>query len=205
MKIVSIIGFTFASIFLHPAFSENSSPAKLRVYEAEHPENPEEETSDELHVASVLQSIGVRFEKWPLLPFSSSSTNDDILKLYQEQVLTLVHENGYQWIDVVRIDPNTPKKEELRCKFLKEHTHREGEVRFFVEGSGLFYLHVGQKVYVVLCEEGDLISIPAGYPHWFDMGSMPKFTAIRFFLEPNGWIAQFTDDAIADRFPKYEE
>ena len=44
-------------------------------------------------------------------------------------------------------------------------------MRFFVAGSGLFTLHVGDRVYEVLCEQGDLIGVPDGTPHWFDMGA----------------------------------
>ena len=49
--------------------------------------------------------------------------------------------------------------------------------------------------------ENDLISVPAG-THWFDMGSEPNFTAIRIFDNPEGWVAQFTGDAIADAYPR---
>ena len=53
-------------------------------------------------------------------------------------------------------------------------------------------------------EEGDLISVPAGMRHWFDMGPTPRFTAVRLFTNADGWIAKFTGDAIADRFPRHE-
>ncbi len=56
----------------------------------------------------------------------------------------------------------------------------------------------------MLCEEGDLISVPAGTRHWFDMGPNPRFTAIRLFTNADGWIANFTGDTIADRFPRHE-
>ena len=61
------------------------------------------------------------------------------------------------------------------------------ELRFFVDGRGLFYLHLGDKVYCVLCEQGDLISVPANTTHWFDMGANPRFKCIRFFTTPDGW------------------
>ena len=92
--------------------------------------------------------------------------------------------------------------EALREKFLNEHTHGEDEVRFFVEGAGLFCLHIGDEVFQVLCEKNDLISVPAHTPHWFDMGSEPNFTAIRIFDNPEGWIAQFTGDDIASAYPR---
>jgi hypothetical protein len=40
-----------------------------------------------------------------------------------------------------------------------------------------------------------------GTRHWFDMGSRPCFTAIRFFREEDGWEADFTGDPIASRIP----
>ena len=80
----------------------------------------------------------------------------------------------------------------------------EDEVRFFVEGSGMFYLHANEKVHMLLCEAGDMISVPAGLKHWFDMGPQPRFAAIRLFTTPEGWVAKFTGDAIAQSFPRYE-
>ncbi len=92
----------------------------------------------------------------------------------------------------------------MRQKFLAEHTHGEDEVRFFVDGHGLFSLHVAAEVYEVLCEKGDLISVPANTKHWFDMGPNPRFVAIRFFNNPDGWVAEFTGSDIADRFNRFE-
>ena len=116
----------------------------------------------------------------------------------------LVDANGFKTVDVVSIAPDNPQKEAMRAKFLDEHFHKEDEVRFFVAGSGLFTLHVGGKVYEVLCEQGDLIAVPDGTTHWFDMGPEPSFVAIRFFTEPDGWVGHFTGTDIAGKFPRYE-
>ena len=53
----------------------------------------------------------------------------------------------------------------------------------------------------VLCEANDFLRVSAGTKHWFDMGSAPRFTAIRFFDNPFGWVAQFTGERIASQFP----
>ena len=103
-------------------------------------------------------------------------------------------------MDVVSLNSDHPQKAELRAKFLDEHRHGEDEVRFFVAGRGLFVLHIEEHVYV-LCERNDLISVPAGTRHWFDMGEHPHFVAVRLFNNPEGWVAQFTGDDIASRFP----
>ena len=114
-------------------------------------------------------------------------------------------EGGYSTVDAIRMTPDHPDREPLRGKFLAEHTHAEDEVRFFVEGRGLFCLHIGEEVLQLLCERNDWITVPAGTPHWFDMGPHPRFSAIRFFNNPEGWVASFTGDPIAERFPLLED
>jgi 1,2-dihydroxy-3-keto-5-methylthiopentene dioxygenase len=102
------------------------------------------------------------------------------------------------------MNPDHPDKEAFRQKFLAEHIHSEDEIRFFVRGRGLFVMHVAGKVYSMLCEKDDLISVPANTKHWFDMGPNPTFTAIRLFNNPDGWVAKFSGDPIAERFPLLE-
>jgi 1,2-dihydroxy-3-keto-5-methylthiopentene dioxygenase len=163
------------------------------------------ETSDYEATAKTLASVGVRFEKWRACQELPKEFNEAaVIEAYREDVDRLIRENGYRSVDVVRMFPDKAGKEALRAKFLNEHIHTEDEVRFFVEGSGLFYLHVADQVYIVLCEKDDLISIPARYTHWFDMGKDPYFTAIRFFIEPSGWVADFTGSDISQKFPKYD-
>ncbi|MEC9482011.1 MAG: cupin, partial [Halomonas sp.] len=58
--------------------------------------------------------------------------------------------------------------------------------------------------YVIGCAAGDLISVPAGTPHWFDMGPEPNFMAIRLFTDSQDWVARMTGSDIASRFPRYE-
>jgi 1,2-dihydroxy-3-keto-5-methylthiopentene dioxygenase len=107
-------------------------------------------------------------------------------------------------VDVVSMHPAHPTKDALRTKFLAEHTHAEDEIRFFVGGCGLFTIRTETQVFEVKCEANDLIHVPAGTRHWFDMGAEPFFIAIRIFRNPEGWVANFTGDAIAERFPRLE-
>ena len=87
---------------------------------------------------------------------------------------------------------------------MAEHTHDDFEIRFFVDGEGLFCIHKDGKVYLTLCTKGDLINLPANLTHWFDMGPRPFFKAIRLFTTPDGWVGHFTGNDIADRFPRLE-
>ena len=153
-----------------------------------------------------LASLGVRFERWqagfPLPPDADQAT---VIKAYQEPIRYWQEQYDFKSIDVVSLHPQHPEKTALRKKFLSEHIHDDFESRFFIEGRGLFCLHANSKVYLVLCEQGDLINIPAGTPHWFDMGEAPHFKCIRLFTTPDGWVANFTGSKIASTFPTLDQ
>lgn len=160
---------------------------------------------DPVLIGERLEKLGVRFEHWVAereLPPDASQ--EDILAAYQSSVARLQELYGFQSADVISVTPNHPQKAELRAKFLNEHTHTDFEVRFFVEGRGLFYLHPDDHVYAVLCERGDLISVPAHVKHWFDMGRVPELKCIRLFTTPEGWVAEFTGSDLSDNFPRLE-
>jgi len=162
--------------------------------------------TDHAAIADKLKALGVRFERWQASkPLAAGAGQDEVLAAYHESVERLTAEYGFKSVDVVSLRPDHPQKAELRGKFLAEHVHDDFEVRFFVDGSGLFYLHVGEQIYLVLCEQGDLISVPANTPHWFDMGENPNFKCIRLFTVPDGWVAQFTGSGIAERFPSFDQ
>lgn len=160
--------------------------------------------TDRSEIARELKALDVRFERWPTRELQKSATSEDVLLAYAPEIERLKREGGYRAADVLRLAKGAPDARELRQKFLAEHMHAEDEVRFFVEGGGCFYLHAGDKVYQVVCTSGDLISVPGGAPHWFDMGPNPEFTAVRLFTNPEGWAAKFTGDDISKRIPSYE-
>ncbi len=163
------------------------------------------DTRDVEAITAALDVIGVSFERWtPGVAPPEDASNEALLAAYDADIRRLAEEGGYKSFDVIRMLPDNPKREELRTKFLDEHIHEDDEVRFFVDGSGMFYLHAGGRVHMLLCEAGDLIKVPAGLRHWFDMGPAPRFCAIRLFTTPEGWLAKFTGEPIAQNFPRYE-
>lgn len=180
--------------------------SKLTIYHDNNPETPELVITDAERMAEHLGKLGVRFERWHTKSILPADANEQsVIEAYRADIERLQSEYGYKSVDVIRISPDNPKKDEIRAKFLNEHTHSEDEVRFFVEGSGVFYLRVNGQVYMTLCERGDLLSVPTGVKHWFDMGPSPSLTCIRLFTTPDGWVADFTGDEIASKFPKYEK
>lgn len=177
--------------------------SQLRIFAEQDGETVLESHTDHAAIASALGAVGVRFEQWQAnAPIAPGASQDEVIAAYREDIDRLMREEGYKTVDVVSLNRDHPDKAALRQKFLSEHTHSEDEVRFFVAGSGQFTLHLGDKVYDILCEQGDLIGVPDGTRHWFDMSEQPHFVAIRLFNNPAGWVANFTDDPIAERFPR---
>ena len=163
---------------------------------------PQLSSGDPDRIRECLASRGIGFERWPArVELAAEATEAEILAAYAPEIARVQTTGRYPTVDAIRLRPDHPDREALRRKFLSEHTHSEDEVRFFVEGRGLFCLHIGDEVLQVLCETNDFLRVPAGTKHWFDMGSAPCFTAIRLFDNPEGWVAQFTGDPIAERFP----
>lgn len=159
-------------------------------------------THDFAIMSALLAEQGVQFERWQATAtLAAEADQDAVLEAYRSSIDRLNTTYGFQSVDVVALRPDNPQKTEFRQKFLAEHTHADFEVRFFVEGDGLFYLHLADKVYLVLCEKGDLISVPANTTHWFDMGKEPDFKCIRLFTTEEGWLGDFTGSDIANRFP----
>ncbi|HET19799.1 MAG TPA: cupin, partial [Chromatiales bacterium] len=121
-------------------FAENSPGAPLAVH------------VDPAEIARELAAIDVRFEQWEASqPLAADAGQEAVLAAYRDDVERLNEEYGFQSVDVISLRPDHPQKDEFRAKFLNEHTHDDFEVRFFVDGQGMFYLHANGKVYAMLC------------------------------------------------------
>lgn len=160
--------------------------------------------SDFSAIATALAPSGVVLERWEAgAALPAAPRDEDILTAYAADIAALKARGGYRGCDVLRVAPDHPDRAALRAKFLDEHIHDDDEVRFFVGGSGLFYIRAGGIVHALECTAGDLIVLPAGTAHWFDTGERPDFTVIRLFVTPEGWAARYTGDAIAKSIPLY--
>jgi 1,2-dihydroxy-3-keto-5-methylthiopentene dioxygenase len=163
-------------------------------------------------IRSELATRGIAFDRSPVAPnLDATQPAEQILVEHAEQVAAVNADDRYRHIDVAAVQPDHSDPEwralaaTARSKFLAEHRHAEDEVRFFVAGRAGFYLHLEREVFAVVCESGDLLTVPAGTRHWFDMGSDPRFAAIRFFEQEDGWVGDFTGDPIGERFPTLDQ
>ena len=155
-------------------------------------------------IRQFLDVRGILYEQWSAersLP--SGATNERVLAAYASLLKPFMDKGGYQTADVIRVDEHTTNLEGIREKFIREHTHSEDEVRVFVEGQGYFWFHKEgheDEVFALLCEQGDLISVPANTKHWFDLGNPPKVCAIRIFTNQAGWVPRYTNSEIDRRY-----
>lgn len=179
--------------------------SSLTIYAENQPDRGEYLT-DFAAIQKRLHAVGVQFERWRSeRPIADDADQQTVLEAYRDAIDQLTQQYGFQSVDVIAITPEHPDKATLREKFLAEHIHNDFEVRFFVAGKGLFYLHIDDNVYAVLCEPGDLISVPANTRHWFDMGSRPHLKCIRLFTTADGWVADFTGSDISAAFPDFDQ
>lgn len=164
----------------------------LSIYQLPQTAQPAERLVSFSDIAALLADAGIHLERWEISSLPATVDSDTLLSHFQQDIARLKLQEGYTAADVIRITPDHPDKQALREKFLQEHTHSEDEVRFFVEGSGTFFVPLGDKVFRLTCEAGDLLRVPANTRHWFDCGAQPDFTAIRIFTNPAGWVGHFT-------------
>lgn len=154
---------------------------------------------DQDEIRQFLNEKGVLFDKWEAsTEFEDDADQDTILGAYSHVLQPYMSQNGYKTADVINVNPNTPNLDMLRNKFLTEHIHTEDEVRFFVDGEGIFWFNMenGHPVFCVVCQQGDLLSVPANTKHWFDLGPKSFVKAIRIFIDQSGWVPHYTNSGV---------
>lgn len=181
----------------------------LTIWNDTDPDAPVVETTDETEIRNELRELGARFSRWEVKDFADDATLEEVLALYADEVDAVKQSENYTLVDIVGLSPAQENYDEVRGpsreKFLSEHRHDDDEDRFFARGAGVFYLHTDDRVYALYCEAGDLVSVPANTTHWFDMGTAPEFTSIRFFHDDDGWVGHFTGNPIAERFATFDQ
>lgn len=101
---------------------------------------------------------------------------------------TIKREHGYVDEDFVELGPQTPNLEAICAKFDKEHFHTEDEVRFVVEGAGIFDVRdEGDRWIRIEVEQGDIIVIPANTHHRFYLTEQKHIRCMRLFANHDGW------------------
>lgn len=158
---------------------------------------------DAAQIVAFLAPFGMHYERWPLEErVSPDAGSDEILTAYAPEIEELKRRGGYVTADVINVTPETPGLDVMLAKFNKEHRHTEDEVRFIVKGKGLFHIHPdGGPVFSITVEAGDLITVPRGTRHWFDLCQERTIRAIRLFQDITGWTPQYVDGGVHEEYP----
>ena len=149
-------------------------------------------------VRAYLAGMGIDYERWePSHPVAPAAPAAQILAAYSAEIEKLKQHGGYVTADVIDVNAQTPGLEAMLNKFNSEHWHDEDEVRFIIEGRGLFHIHPRQgPVVAIEVEAGDLIRVPRGTWHWFDLCADCRIHAIRLFQNPAGWTPRYTGSGV---------
>ena len=149
-------------------------------------------------VRAYLAGIGIDYERWgPSQAVPGDAPPADVLAAYSAEIDRLKAQGGYVTADVIDVSPATPGLEAMLNKFNSEHWHDEDEVRFIVDGRGLFHISPVQgPVVSITVEPGDLIRVPRGTRHWFDLCRERRIRAIRLFQDPSGWTPHYTQSGV---------
>jgi len=154
-------------------------------------------------ITEFLAPFGIWYENWDVeARIGEEATNDEILEAFQPEIDRLKQAGGFKTADIINVTSETPGLDEMLAKFDKEHTHIEDEVRFTVSGRGLFHIHPkGGPVFSITVEAGDLINVPAGTQHWFNLCENRTIRCIRLFEDMSGWAAHYVDQGVHEKYP----
>jgi len=163
-------------------------------------ENKTLKTADE--ITSGLAAYGIDYERWqPAHPVADDAAPEEILQAYSREIEQLKSRGGYVTADVIDVSPATPGLDTMLAKFNREHWHDEDEVRFIIAGHGLFHIHAPNgPVLAIEVETGDLIRVPRGTWHWFNLCGDRRIRAIRLFQDTAGWTPNYTDSRVDEGF-----
>ncbi len=158
--------------------------------------------TDGQEIAIYLATCGIDYERWrPSHAVADDAPGDAILCAYSKEIEQLKARGGYVTADVIDVGPETAGLTEMLAKFNREHWHDEDEVRFIIAGHGLFHIHPENgSVVAIEVEAGDLIRVPRGTWHWFNLCADRRIRAIRLFQNMAGWTPHYTDSRADENF-----
>jgi 1,2-dihydroxy-3-keto-5-methylthiopentene dioxygenase len=128
-----------------------------------------------------LSRIGVVHERLAVDPVA-----------YQPPLDALAHARGYVEQDIVELSPATPELDTICAKFDREHLHTDDEVRYVLEGEGIFDVRSADDRWIrITVESGDLLVVPANLHHRFLLTEKKHIRCVRLFKDKSGWVPHY--------------
>lgn len=176
----------------------------LSVYHQSSPDTPNKVLTHGDDIAATLAEQGVRFEQRELAERIRPGTAvEEVLATLGSQLDAV--KGGLAVVEALSVNPEHPQKEELRAGWIDERRHTGEGVYFFVSGRGLLNLRIGEYVYALVGERGDLVGVPARAAHWLDIGEQPNLLLLQWFANEDGRTVEFTDDDSARLYPGLDD
>lgn len=155
-------------------------------------------------IQTQLAVLNVQLNRWPTgeLPLLQQPSLDDaqketVLQSLDQYFESLQASDGYQSRDLIVLNPETPNLDTLLAKFNRPHTHADDEVRYIVDGEGIFGFVCPDGTQMELTIQAEeYINVPAGTEHWFYLTPQRRIKAVRYFCSMEGWIPEYTETAI---------
>jgi 1,2-dihydroxy-3-keto-5-methylthiopentene dioxygenase len=151
-----------------------------------------------------LARIGVSVQTWPVSsdpevagllaqPALSDEAKERVLVGHDDRFRKLQADLGYQSRDLVVLHPDVPNLDAMLARFEPAHTHDDDEVRYIVDGEGVFGFTFPDGTQAeLLVEAGEYINVPANAEHWFHLSSSRRIKAVRYFSGTEGWVPRYT-------------
>jgi 1,2-dihydroxy-3-keto-5-methylthiopentene dioxygenase len=172
----------FTEVFLS---LESPDMSSLTVYPQSSPEHPNKLLSHAEDIASTLATVGVKFVQMPVQePVVAGAASAEVLAASRGQTERLLSEYGYASFDLLNLCDERGQGGEQASRPRQQQACAAAHLHYFLAGRGLLALHIGEYVYSLVCEKGDLLQLPAGTPHWFDGGEHPRVAVLQLFDSP---------------------
>lgn len=149
---------------------------------------------DPNQIKKLLAEEGIIYQEWGVKDQVHDFADEAVLSAYSHEIEKLKEDFHYISADLVALNPDTPKLQEICSNFAKEHHHLDDEVRFVVEGEGVFEIlsNKTKSMLKIKTQPGDLIIIPAARRHLFYLTASQNIRCIRLFKNSKGWEAIYS-------------
>ncbi|EAW38969.1 acireductone dioxygenase [Lyngbya sp. PCC 8106] len=159
-------------------------------------------------ISRQLEPLNVRLNHWPVRedsefqallnqPALNDAEKEQVLQGLDHYFEQLKQTDGYQSRDLIALHPDIPNLDSLMTKFESCHTHADDEVRYIIEGEGVFGFVCpdGSQMELTIQPE-EYINVPAGTEHWFHLTDKKRIKAVRYFITTAGWVPEYTETKI---------
>ena len=157
-----------------------------------------------------LEALNIQLQRWPIgentsisfllnQPSLTESEKECVLQSLDHYFEKLRTDSGYHSRDLIVLHPDTPNLDSLLEKFSPPHTHAEDEVRYIVDGEGIFGFITpdGQQMELTI-QAKEYINVPANTPHWFYLTPQRRVKAVRYFSGTEGWVPEYINETVTN-------